>query len=433
MRRIGETVDAATAFLGAVVASVTLFLPVTVDSMSQSTPYRISSLMNSGPRGATIGVIVAVAVAVLVTTTTRAVTGWATALTGATGQMINHFAVPDAASADLLTTQNYIDSVCGAVLLGALGAVALRRPLLAVAFAVGGVGILVFGDLAELLGIARDPYSVLETPPRWSIGLAVILLVLSTLRNMTRTVKATTPEVAVELPITPILAAMVLALVVLAGSEWLGRQYTKAPDESHAVEIGIVVAATIVAATVAAMLLPGRDGVGVYLAISLSAAVDAVGYEARPGWSLLVLIALTAFGVVFSAQLPSVALAILLVTGIVAFALVTSTAASRVGFAAISAAIAVTAGYCCGTARPRSAPSGVLAIAALYLPSAVSVLPARNKEWRDDVAMHDSTPGRTALAIVIGSAIGLFALRKLRPRSNPNANGQSESEPLADI
>ncbi|WP_280308992.1 hypothetical protein [Nocardia abscessus] len=431
--RVGEIVDATTAFTGAAVAGVTLFLPVTVSAQSQSTSYRIAGLLNSVPRSAALGVIVAVAVAVLVSTTTRPLTGWATATAAAMAQLINHFAGRQASTAEMLTTQNYIDSVCAAVLLGGLGAVVLRRPLPGAAFAVGGVGFFGFGDLAELLNINVDAYAVLETPTRWMLGAALALLVISTLHNWKRTEEPKTPRMAIALPVTPILAAMVLALVVLAGTEWLGRQYSKLPAESHLVEIGIVVAATIVSATAAAMLLPGRDGTGVYLAVSLTAAVDAVGYAVRPGWTSAVLIALTAAGLAIGARMPSAALAILLLAGIAVFAIVTSTSAGTVAFAVISGVIALTAGYCCGTARPHYAPSGVLAITALYLPSAVSAMPDKFKDWREDVAVHDATPGRTALAIVIGSAIGLVVLRKFRPRSKRRAKGQSESESLADI
>jgi hypothetical protein len=433
VRRVGEIVDAATAFTGAAVAGVTLFLPVTVSTRGQSASYRIAGLLNSVPRSAALGVIVAVAVAVLVTTTKRPLTGWATATAAALVQLINHFAGRHVATAEMLTTQNYIDSICAAVLLGALGAVVLRRPLPGAAFAVGGVGFFGFGDLANLLDINADPYAVLETPTRWMIGVALALLVISTLRNWKRTEEPKTPRMAIALPVTPILAAMVLALVVLAGTEWLGRQYSKLPAESHAIEIGIVVAATIVSATAAAMLLPGRDGTGVYLAVSLSAAVDAVGYAVRPGWTSAVLIALTAAGLFIGSRMPSTALAILFLIGITVFAQVTSTSSGTVAFAVISAIIALTAGYCCGTARPHYPPGGVLALTALYLPSAVSVMPDRVTDWREDMAVHDATPGRTALAIVIGSAIGLIMLRKLRPRCKPQTKRQPESESLADI
>ncbi|MFD0365289.1 hypothetical protein ACFQZZ_27970 [Nocardia sp. GCM10030253] len=435
MRRIGDAVDTITAFLGAAVAGVALFLPITFTWTGESTPYRMTSLINSVPRGAAIGVIVAVAVAVVVTTFTRPLTAWATALGGALGMYINHFAGRHVSSPDMLTTQNYLDAVCAGVLLGALGAAVLRRPAPAVGFALGGAGFFVFGDLAQLLEITdRDPLRVLETPPRWLIAAAVWLLVISAYRNRSRPQQERPPRIAVELPVTPILAAMVLSLVVLAVTEWLARQYEDAPDVSHAVDIGLAVTATTLAATAAAMLLPGRDGAGVYLAASLVPAADAIGYAPRPGWSVLVVLALTAVGLFIGIRLPSKALAITLIAGLAGYAIVTASNDGAVVLAAGSTALALTAGYCCGAAWPRYAPSGVLAIAALYLPSIVTAVGLQhNVGPMHGASTGSSIPGRTALAIAICSAVGLAALHRFRPRSRPQPDESTDDEKLADI
>jgi hypothetical protein len=144
----------------------------------------------------------------------------------------------------------------------------------------------------------------------------------------------------------------------------------------------MAVAATVIAATAAAMLLPGRDGSGVYLAVGLVAVVDAIGSGPRPGWSVTALLALTALGLMVGARLPSMFIAIVLIAGLAVFALVQSADHHRYVIAASSAAIGLTAGYCCGAARPRYAPSGVLAISALYLPSIVTAWPPTTKRWR---------------------------------------------------
>ncbi|WP_280413027.1 hypothetical protein [Nocardia asiatica] len=54
--------------------------------------------------------------AVGITTTGRPVFGWAA---GSVAQLLNHLAAPQVPSADLLTTQNYLDALCGAVVLAA--------------------------------------------------------------------------------------------------------------------------------------------------------------------------------------------------------------------------------------------------------------------------------------------------------------------------
>ncbi|WP_406233992.1 hypothetical protein [Nocardia sp. NBC_01009] len=429
MRRIGNAVDTTTAFLGAAVAGVSLLLPITFTWTGQSTQYRLTSLINSVPRGAAIGVIVAVAVAVLVTTFTRPVAAWATALGGALGMFVNHFAGRHVSSPDMLTTQNYLDSVCAGILLGALGAAVLRRPGPAIGFALGGAGSFVAGNLADLLNItAQDPLEVLETPPRWLIAAAVGLLLLSTYHNRSRPMAERSPRLAVELPVTPILAAMVLALVVLMVTEWLNRQYQDAPNVSHAVDIGLAVTATALAAMAAAMLLPGRDGVGVYLAVSLVPVFTALGYAARPGWGVLALLVITAVGLFIGTRLPSAFIAITMIAGLAVFAIYNGSSDINVVDAAGSAGLALTTGYCCGTARPRYAPSGVLAIAALYLPSIITAV-----ELRPDGATKASTPGGTALAIVACSAVGIAVLYFFRPRGRPQSDKPAEGETLADI
>lgn len=435
VRRIGDAFDAVSALLGAAVAGVALVLPITFAWTGQSTPYQVASLVDSVPRGAAIGVIVAVAVAVLVTTFTRPVAGWATAMGGALGMFVNHFAGRHVSSPDMLTTQNYLDSVCAGVLLGALGAAVLRRPGPAAGFALGGAAFFVFGDLAELLDIAdQDPYAVLATPPRWLIAAAFCFLLISTCRNRSRPTQRRAPRMAIELPVTPILAATVLALVVLVVTEWLARQYQDAPDVGHAVDIGLAVAATALAATAAAMLLPGRDGAGVYLAVSLVPVADALGYAPRPGWSVLAVIALTAIGLFIGVRLPALWFAIMLIAGLSVYAIVTATNDSRSMLAIGSGALALTAGYCCGTARPRYAPSGVLAIAALYLPSIITAVPRQHNGWPPPVgAASTSIPGETALAITICSAVGLAALHRFRPRSRPQPDNHSEDDEFADI
>ncbi|MGK8486888.1 hypothetical protein [Nocardia asiatica] len=432
MSKTGEVFDAATAFVAAAVAGVTLFLPVAVRARPAATSYQLTGLLNNVPRSAALAVIVAVIVAVGITTTGRPVFGWAAAAAGSVAQLINHLAAPQVPSADLLTTQNYLDALCGAVVLGALGAVVLPRPLPAAGFALGGISFFAFGGLAQMLGLDPDLHAVSETPPRWLIVAGAALLIMSALRNWAPTGEPEPPWTVGELPLAPIFAAMVLAVVVLSATEWLGRQFSNAPGDSHVVHIGIVVAATIISATVAAVLLPGRDGVGVYLAVSLTAAADAIGYAPRPGWVVALLIALAGVGIAVGNRAPSPAIAITLITGIAIFAIASSTSASRVGFVAISIVIALTAGYCCGVARPHETSSGVLAIAALYLPTVVSVSPYAVRNWHGDEPPPSASAALAAFALTIGSALGLAALYRIRLSGTPHLGKQSDSEPPAD-
>ncbi|MBF6079584.1 hypothetical protein IU498_33715 [Nocardia beijingensis] len=426
--RTGEVFDAAIAFVAAAVAGVTLFLPVAVRARPAAKSYQLTGLLNNVPRSAALAVMVAVVVAVVIATTSRPLLGWATAAAGSAAQLINHLAAPAVPSADLLTTQNYLDAVCGAVVLGALGAVALPRLLPASGFALGGISFFAVGGLAQMLGLGPDLRAVSETPPRWLIAATAVLLIMGTLHNRAPTEEAERPPTDGELPLAPIFAATVLAVTVLGATEWLGRQFGKAPDDPHVVGTGIVVAATIVGASVAALLLPGRDGVGVYLAVSLTAAADAVGYAPRPGWAVALLIAVAGAGIAAGNRLPSAFAAIALVAGIALFALTVAAGASRAGFMAVSSVIALTAGYCCGVARPHETSSGVLAIAALYLPTVVSVSPGAVRNWHGEES-PSITPAIAAFVLTIGSALGLAALYRFRPVATRRPGGQSGSEP----
>ncbi|MGW0245927.1 hypothetical protein ACWDYH_04730 [Nocardia goodfellowii] len=439
MRRRGELFDMVTACCGAAVAGVTLFLPITFAWTEDSTPYRFSSLINSVPRGAAIGVIVAVAIAVLMRTFAGPAAAWWWAFGAAVAQLVNHFVGQQVSAPELLTTQNYVDSVCGGMLLGALGAAALRcwqsgRQGPGFGYALGGAATFVIGDLAELLQIRdRDPYAVLETPPRTLIAIAIALLLVSALRHRDRTDRTPPPGIAVELPITPILAATVLALVTLTATEWLSRQYRDAPDDGgHGPEIGLAIIAVALAAVAAAMLLPGRDGVGVLLAVPLVAVADALGDTPRPGWLVAVLLAVTGAGILLGARLPSAAAAIVAMLGLALFDIVSGAHDSPVRYGIGSVFLALTAGYSCGAARPHYPPSGVLGIAALFLPSLITALPTPDTMWPDRPGVPEpATPGRVAVFLATCCALGLLLLYRSRPRHRHRPAEAASGESVA--
>ncbi|MET7770732.1 hypothetical protein [Nocardia sp. NPDC005366] len=432
MRAIGEVFDAITACCGAAVGGVAILLPITYAWAGEGTPYALANLYTSVPRGAAIGVVVAAAVAVLVTTFTRPVTAWMVALAGSCGLFVNHLAGHNASSADLLATQDYVESLCGGILLGALGAAVLRAPLPAFGFALGAIGFFVYGDLAEFLDIkARDPYAVLDTPPTWLIGSTILLIVLSAIRNGVRRGRFRDPRQAAELPITPVLAALVIALPVLMGTEWLARQYDR--SGGHTIDITLAVIATVTAATVAAMLLPRRDGVAILLAASLVPTSDALGATPRPTWSLAAVLVATGIGIVAGFRAPVPGFGLFMIGVLSVFAIVVAPYDNTVMYAIGSIALAFIAGYCCGCAQPRYAPSGVLALAALFLPSIVTALPVEGDLPVRDAMAGVGTPGKTALVITIGCAIGLTGLYRLRPPSQPRPLAPAPTGAVADI
>ncbi|MGW4369607.1 hypothetical protein ACWEKT_28565 [Nocardia takedensis] len=431
MRRIGDTFDTITAFTGAAVAGVTLLLPITFSWAGESTPYRLAALYASVPRGAAMGVVVAVTVAVVVTTFGRPWITWLTALAGVFGLFANHFAGRNVSAPELLTTQNYLDAMFAGILLGALGVRALRSSLPAYGFALGCVAAFVFGDLADLLAIRADnPYAVLETPPGWLIAIALTLVALSTLRNSAPSRQREADDEPTELPIAPIVAALVFALVVLVASEWLSNQYDKAGG--HTIDIGLAVVATVIAATVAAMLLPGRDGAGVLLVAALVPVADALGPGPRPGWSLVVVVAVTAVGLVSGLRVPLPGFALILIGALALYAIITAPYDKTAVHAIGNIALAFVAGYAGGTAKPRYTPSGVLGLGALFLPSIVTSLPEEGELPVRDAMAGVGASGRTALVITVGCALGLTALHRLRPPARPAA-APAPTGVIADI
>jgi hypothetical protein len=94
--------------------------------------------------------------------------------------------------------------------------------------------------------------------------------------------------------------------------------------------------------------------------------------------------------------------------------------------------IALTAGYCCGVARPHETSSGVLAITALYLPTVVSVSPYAVRNWHGEEPQPSASPALAAFALTIGSALGLAALYRFRLNGTPHPGNQSDREPPAD-
>ncbi|MBH0778199.1 hypothetical protein [Nocardia bovistercoris] len=432
MRRIGETFDTITAFCGAAVAGVTLLLPLTYTWSGESASYRVAALYASVPRGATVGVVVAVTVAVLIHTFARPRVAWNTALAGASGLLINHLVGTDVSAPDLLTTRNYVDSICGGLLLGALGAAVLRRPLPAFGFALGSVGFFVFGDFAELLHIrVQTPYTVLQTPPRWLILTALVSIALSAIRNSSPARQAREPGEQSELPIAPIISIMLFGLMVIAGTEWLTRQYDR--PGGHTMDIAMAAGATVIAATVAAMLLPRRDGAGLLLAASLVPAAESMGATPRPLWILVAILVAAGFGIVggLAAPMPSFGL---FLTGVLAVYSIAVAGHGNIVLHGIGGiGLALVAGYCCGAAKPRYVPSGVLALGALFLPSVVSALPEAGELPTRDATAGVGTSGRTAMVITLGCAVGLAVLYRYRPLTRANVAAAAPAGAVADI
>ncbi|MFD3743941.1 hypothetical protein [Nocardia sp. NPDC058633] len=413
MPKLGDGIDAVTAFTGAVVAGMALFLPFTFSTAeSLGSPYRVASLVNSVPRAAALGLIVAVCVAVLVRPLSRPGLVWLSAACGSLVLAINYFIGRTVTSADVLTTQNYIDALSGGVVYGTLGICALRRRWSAVGFALGTMVVFVYGEVSSNIETASKAVS---TPP-WLIVLAVVLLVVNTLRHRHGIMLPVATRLAADLPISPIVAATLLSLSALLATEWLSNEFDGQRADFWSVSLAVTV--SIVTAFLAAVLLPGRDGVGVLLAIAVAAAADSLGDAPSLGWSLPLVLAVATAGIFAGLHWPTPWLVLLGAAVICAYATVADRLPWSYSWTLGTVLLACVAGYAFGSIRSSYLPSAVLGLGALFLPSIVWAIPTDLRNWPvGGPTADDATPGRAAFAITAGAAAALLLLLRIRPNT----------------
>lgn len=414
MPKLRDGVDAVTAFTGAAVAGMALFLPFTFGTPESITsPYRVTSLVNSVPRAAALGLIVAVCVAVMVRPLNRPGLVWLTAACGSMVLAINYFIGRTMTSADVLTTQNYIDALSGGVVYGALGICSLRRRWPAVGFALGTVVVFVYGEVVAVFSSSVATADKLVSTPAWLIVLAAVLLVVNTLRHRHGIMLPAATRLAADLPISPIVAATLLSLSALLATEWLSNEFDGQRADFWTVSLAVTV--SIVTAFLAAVLLPGRDGAGVLLAIAVSAAADSLGDAASLGWNLLLVLVIATAGIIASLYWPTPWLVLLGAAAISAYATFADQLPWSFSWTFGTAMLACVAGYAFGSIRVTYLPSAVLGLGALYLPSILWAIPTDLRNWPvGGPTADDATPGRTALALIAGAGAALLLLYRIR-------------------
>ncbi|MFD8100531.1 hypothetical protein ACFV24_13410 [Nocardia fluminea] len=416
MPKVGDGVDAVTAFAGAAVAGMALFVPFTSrTSITIDTPYQVASMANSVPRATTLGLIVAVVVAVLIRPANRPGLVWLIAACGAAILGINYFVGHAMTSAEVLTTQNYVNALVGGVIFGVLCLCSLQLRWAGLGFALGSVTVFVYGEVVALVtsNMLSTTDRAVHSPSALIIA-AVVLLALNTVRYRRSIRSPIVPPLVADVPIVPIVSVTVLALSVLLATERLQR----AVDGQHANawHIALAVGLTIVAAFVAALLLPGRDGTGVLLAVSLAAAADSLIDAEQMGWYLvLVLVAGTA-GILTGRRWATPWAVLFGAAALGAFATISERLPWTFAWTVGTVALAGVAGYAFGSIRISYWPSAVLGLGALYLPSILWAIPTRLRNWETGPhPMAEATAGRAALAITIGAAAALLLLYRIRP------------------
>ncbi|MFD6104282.1 hypothetical protein ACFWFQ_16615 [Nocardia salmonicida] len=421
--KIGDGLDAVTAFAGAAAAGMSLFLPFSfAEDSAIDSPYRVTSLINSVPRAAALGLIVAVVVAVLSRPITRPGLIWLTATGGAAALAINYFIGRAMTSADVLTTQNYIDSLCGGVLFGALCTCAWRMRWSAVGFGLGVLVVFVYGQVVAVFtsNTTATADKAVHTP-YWLISAAVVLLAVNTARHRHGMMLPAMPRMAADLPITPIIATTVLSLSLLIATDWLGREFDERQGDSWRIAIAVIV--TLVAAFAAAALLPGRDGTGVLVAVSVAAAADSLGDAPSLGWHLLLVLVVGIGAILAGLRWPTPWGALLGAAAICSFAAVADYLPWAFVWTAGVVLLTCVGGFAIGSLRVSYLPSAMLGLGALYLPSILWAIPTGRRHWPTSaVEVSERVPGQIALAITVGAAVGLAVLYQMRPATPPRVS-----------
>ncbi|MEV6275347.1 hypothetical protein [Nocardia sp. NPDC051832] len=417
MRRTGP-LELVTAFMAAVIGGLALTTPISLAWAEGTSTLQMELLGYSMPRATAIGCVAAVLVACFASTANSAVVAWWVAAAGTVILLANHILGSFSATMAPLTTLNYVDSLAGGVLLGGVAAAASVRLLAAAVFTLGALFSIALGDVSvsETEYGEPDRHSpvfgfIVGSPPMWLIWPVAILAVLCALRGQ----RSEPAELSVELPLRPIVAALVTTSVPLFGSEWLARH------GSTFLDIALVAVATVVAGTVAALLLPGRDGLLLTQAVALSAVGGVIAFTAQTPWLVPALFVACGGGLWLGARWSRPPLGMAAVLALAVLAALsgvshgTALAVAGVGLAAIT-------GYCFTAALPTHSASLMLCIATLFVPGLVVAMRGRvfqengrPQMFAEPGLLSEVAPGVAALLVTLGCVGGFLLVRKLRP------------------
>ncbi|MEV6071777.1 hypothetical protein AB0L82_34995 [Nocardia sp. NPDC052001] len=421
IRRYTGAIEAASAFLGAVVAGLLLMAPLDLNWANEG-PMEVDLLILNMPRAAAAGAMFAVIAAALAVALGQR-TAWLAAFGSAAVLLTDHLWNLNSSLTGTLITVNYVDSIFGGILLGALTVAVFGRPIATTAFLIGALSSILIGDLTSLPESGGPQRTFIEwaasgTPPLWLVLIAVLALAAAV--AMRRTEPKPDEADGGELPIAPILSALLLVGTTAVTTEWLVKHAGTPP------QVTAIAATILVAAIVGALLLPGRDGVVVLLALAVANSGSAIIAVPRPDWSAPLPLIAVVLGFYAGRRWHSPSAGLLGSAAIGVFAAAT---AGQARTEAIIPLIGITAvglllGYCfAGAVAQRSAASNAVAFAVLLVPCLVVALRGSDFErvaysprwYRDPTGSASAAPGWVAVAISLGCLAGLALLYRVRP------------------
>ncbi|APB01242.1 hypothetical protein [Nocardia seriolae] len=439
IRRFAGPVETMAAVLGAAIAGLFLLAPLNLGG-SEGSVLELDLMVLNMPRAAAAGAAFAVVSAALVVALGRR-SAWIASFGSAVVLLVNHLWNSAPAGTGVMTTVNYIDAIFSGILLGALAVAVFGKPVATGAYLIGALSGILIGDQTSLPesgeGNPLIEWASGATPPLWLMLISAVLLALGIAAQHT---DPAVQDENTDLAIGPILSALVLVTATALSTEWFVRH------EGTPAQIAVAVSITVGAAAVAALLLPGREGTLVLLAVAVANAGSAIIAVPRPDWTAPFPVLAVILGLAAGRRWRAPWIGLAATGGLAVFAAAT---AGSPHLHAVIPVLGVTLtgliiGYCFGAAVPATAGSAVVAVAVLIVPCLVVALRgssfgriAYSPRWyRDPQAALSSTPGWMALVITLGCAAGLYVLWRLRsPRvvATPEAPAVPRVVPVRDF
>ncbi|MFE6857355.1 hypothetical protein [Nocardia sp. NPDC057668] len=398
-------------------AGLAIMMPIST-GWFDAQPQQVDLMIRSVPRAMEAGAVVAVLATAAIVSLSSSRTAWAATTVAMLGILVNHAGLPWV-DIDSLTTFNFIDSLWAGVILGSLLPVVWQQAITAGAYLFGCLASNIMGDLVQspaVTGPADEFEGMLGgAPPLWLIVLSLALIAATVLIRGHLT---PLPGPVLISPLAPIISSVVVVLTIAIASRWLA-------DAGHRTTVIVMaVALVIIGAMLAALLLPGRDGVLVLLMVAFSTAASAVITLPRPWWADPLIVAATAVGLLAGWRHPRPYLGVAASGALsaVAAVLALTVGASVPGAVFGVVAIGLIGGYNLTSALPTRATSAIVAIAVLFVPAASAGLRGRSfgrvsysPQWyRLSTITPEPAAGWASLAIAIGCAAGIHLLYRWR-------------------
>ncbi|MEU8894861.1 hypothetical protein [Nocardia sp. NPDC048505] len=421
MWRRRDALETATVCLAATVAGVTVMVPIDpVVAGAEFSSAWVDLAVFNVPRATTAAAFVTVLAAAFAVMMSAAF-AWTTVTVFAmlllTDQLLWNSHLGSAAG---LT---YIDSLLAGTIMGIVGTLAWSRRATASGFLFGALTGILIGDFTPApqpgVPVSFVDRFLLDSP---ALPLGVLLVAAAmacALANWYRS--APVRRLADVIPLRSIVSAGIIFPTILLTSEWFAR-------DGNDLLVQIVGVVLIVGASLlAALALPGRDGMLLLLMVAFAAAGSTPTTLPRPDWASALFVVAIAAGLYTGYRRGLPLLAAAATAGLAVLSIVTALTGAHGTPLAVSSGLAVAfvGGYCLGAAAPLFPTVPALCLAVLFVPSAAVALWGRDFErvayspawYRATEPARALAPGLVALAITAGCAAAIALLYRLRPTS----------------